>query len=173
MHLFAKTLVYTTAVILERIRLIVSIFAPHKCSAFKPHNFPHVYFNATCIICSVLQIQWLVHTTILLSGDIEINPGPETLDFCCWNLNSIAACDFLRVSRIEAYTSAFSYDLIAIAETHIDNTIDGGRLPLDGYSFIKGNHPLNILGLTLKTLFPLSLVQTWQSYLSVLYMRFN
>ena len=144
MHLLAKTVVYTTAVILKRIHLIVSIFAQHKCSAFKPSNFPHAYFNVTCIICSVLHIQWLVHRAILLSGDIEINPGPATLDFCCWNLNSIAAYDFLRVSLIEAYNSVFNYDLIAIAETHIDSTIDEGRLALDGYSFIKGNHPHNV-----------------------------
>ena len=67
-----------------------------------------------------------------------------TLDFCCWNLNSIAAYDFLRVSLIEAYNSVFNYDLLAIAETHIDSTIDEGRLALDGYSFMKGNHPHNV-----------------------------
>ena len=37
-----------------------------------------------------------------LSGDVETNPGPETLDFCCWNLNTIAVHDFLRISLIEA-----------------------------------------------------------------------
>ena len=72
----------------------------------------------------------MAYRTILLSGDIEINPGPETLDFCCWNLNSIVAYDFIRVSLIEAYNSAFNYDLIAIVETHIDSTIDEGRLSL-------------------------------------------
>ena len=56
----------------------------------------------------------------------------------------VVSYDFLRVSLIEAYNSVFSYDLIAIAETHIDSTIDEGRLALDGYSFIKGNHPRNV-----------------------------
>ena len=69
---------------------------------------------------------------ILLSGDVETTPGPETLDFCSWNLNSIIAHDFLRVSLIEAYNSIYNYDLIAIVETHLDSSIDEGRLALKG-----------------------------------------
>ena len=28
---------------------------------------------------------------LLFCGDIEMNPGPDMLNFCCWNLNSITA----------------------------------------------------------------------------------
>ena len=91
-------------------------------------------------------MQWLAFRTILLllSGDVETNPGPETLDFCCWNLNSITADDFLRVSLIEAYNLVFNYDLIGIVETHLDSTVEKDSLALDGYSFIKANHPQNV-----------------------------
>ena len=82
--------------------------------------------------------------TILLCGDIEANPGPETLDFCCWNLNSIAAHDFLKISLIEAYNSVCNYDLIGIVETYIDRTVDEDRLALDGYTFHKENHPQDV-----------------------------
>ena len=81
---------------------------------------------------------------MLLSGDVETNPGPETLDFCCWNLNSIAAYDFLRVSLIEAYNSLYNYDLIGIVETHIDSTVDKDKLAMDGYTFHEANQPRNI-----------------------------
>ena len=91
-----------------------------------------------------LHVQWLVLWTVLLSGDVETNPGPETLDFCTWNLNSITAYDFLRVSLIEAYNSVYKYDLIGIVETHLDSTIDKDRLTLEGYSFFKNNHPQNV-----------------------------
>ena len=64
----------------------------------------------------------------MLSGDVETNP--ETLDFCTWNLNSIAAYNFLRVSLIEAYNSVYSYDLIGIVETHLDSSIDVGKLAI-------------------------------------------
>ena len=86
----------------------------------------------------------LLFKTILLSGDIETNPGPDTLDFCTWNLNSITAYDFLRVALVEAYNSVYKYDLIGIVETHLDTTINEARLAIDGYALYKSNHPQNV-----------------------------
>ena len=81
---------------------------------------------------------------IMLCGDVESNPGPDTFNFCCWNLNSITSYDFLRLSLLEAYNSIYKYDLISVVETHLDDSDDESRLQLDGYSFIKINHPLNV-----------------------------
>ena len=75
---------------------------------------------------------------------METNPGPEKLDFCTWNLKSITAYDFLRVSLIEAYNSVYNYDLIAIVETHLDSAMDEDRLALDGYTFTKEKHHQNV-----------------------------
>ena len=72
-------------------------------------------------ICT--QSQW-VFRRILLSGDVDANPGPDTFNVCFWNLNSITAHDFLRVSLIEAYISVYNCDLIGIVETHLDSTIE-------------------------------------------------
>jgi len=80
----------------------------------------------------------------MLCGDVETNPGPDTFNFCCWNLNSITSYDFLRLSLLEAYNSIYKYDLISVVETHLDDSDDESRLQLDGYSFIKSNHPLNV-----------------------------
>ena len=33
----------------------------------------------------VCTMQWLAFRTLLLSGYVEMNPGPETFDFCTWN----------------------------------------------------------------------------------------
>ena len=95
-------------------------------------------------MCYILYTLWLFSRAMLLSGDIETNPGPDTLDFCTWNLNSIAAYDFLRVALVEAYNSVHKYDLIGIVETHLDATINEARLALDGYIFYKSNHPQNM-----------------------------
>ena len=43
----------------------------------------------------------LHHLLLLQSSDIEINPGPKKcsrLNFCHWNLNGIAAHDFVKVT---------------------------------------------------------------------------
>ena len=58
-------------------------------------------------------------------------------------MNSISAHDFLSVSLIEAYNSIYNYDLIGIAETHLDDSVDQERLILKGCEFINCNHPLN------------------------------
>ena len=92
----------------------------------------------------MLCIRWSIFRSILLSGDIEVNPGPDTLPFCCWNLNSITAYDFLRVSLIEAYNSVYNNDLIGIVKTHLDDTVDDDRLALEGYSLYKANHLQNV-----------------------------
>ena len=78
---------------------------------------------------------------MLLNGDIETNPGPDTLDFCTWNLNSITAYDFLCVALVEAYNSVYKYDLIGLVETHLETTINEARLAIDGYAFYKSNDP--------------------------------
>ena len=66
--------------------------------------------------------------------------------------------DFLRVSLIEAYNSLYTYDLIGIVETHLDSSVDEDKLGLNGYTFIKSNHPDNVkrgcVGLYIKDSLP-------------------
>ena len=108
---------------------------------------------------------WMVFRTILLSGVVETNPGPETLDFCTWNLNSISVYNFLRVSLIEAYNSVYDYDLIVIVGTHVYSAVDEEKLNLNGYTFIKSDHPLDmkevVLGYTSKIRFHQTDGLTW------------
>ena len=143
-HHFTKIVLYVIAELLKRIPFGVIILVRHKYFAFKELHCQYAYLNIACITYYVLHIQWSVFRNILLSGDVETNLGPETLDFCFLNLNSITAHDFLRVLLIEAYNSVLNYDLISIVETHLDSTIDKDRLALDCYSFIKANHPQNV-----------------------------
>ena len=104
--------------------------------------------------------QWITFKSILLSGDVEENPGPDSgiFKFCTWNLNSIVAHDFFRVSLLEAYNSVYNYDLMAITETHLDSNVDKNKLYIDRYTFFNNNHPLNIkrggVGLYVKDSFP-------------------
>ena len=101
-HHFAKTVLYLTVELSKRIPVGVIGIVRYKRVALKQFLFLYSYFHIGCMTCDVLHTQWLVFRVILLSGDVEMNPGPETLNFCTWNLNSITAHDFLRVSLIEA-----------------------------------------------------------------------
>ena len=140
---YIRTISYVLYELLKRIPFALNSLFRSKCRTIKYLFLVYIQFCAVCIAFNLLYSQWVISRFILLSGDVEVNPGPDTLKFCCWNLNSIAAHDFLCVSLIEAYNSIGNYDLIGIAETHLDDSVDQERLFLKGYEFLNCNHPLN------------------------------
>ena len=155
---FAKSVLYLTVQLLKQNPVGVISIARQNRVALKTFLFLYSYFYIGCMACDLLHTQWLIFQVILLSSDVEINPGPETLDVCTLNLNSIAAHDFLRVSLIEAYNSVYNYDLIVIVETRLDSTVNKDSLAKDGYTFIQDSHPHNVkwdgVGLYIKDSLP-------------------
>ena len=65
-------------------------------------------------IIRIFGVYLLYHITLIrLSGDIELNPGPEPSFFKCfsvchWNLNSITFHDFLKVKLLTVYVQCNS-----------------------------------------------------------------
>ena len=114
--------------------------------------------QSVSLLANALYAVWVIQRLLLLCGDVELNPGPETLNFYCWNLNSLTAYNYLRVSLIEAYNSVYDYDLIGVVETHLDSSAEEEKLILNGYSFIRQNHPQDIkrggVGLYIKDSMP-------------------
>ena len=69
---------------------------------------------------------WLDEIFLKLSGDIEENPGPkprsnQSFSICHWNLNSISAHNYIKVSLLRAYISTHKFDVICISETYLDS----------------------------------------------------
>ena len=82
-----------------------------------------VLFN---ILLDVLV--WLWSCLIILSSDVEVNPGPknrvsECLSICHWNLNSISAHDYSKLFLLKAYISVHKFDIICLSETYLDSTV--------------------------------------------------
>ena len=94
MHCFAKVAIYTAVELLKRTPCGIIGLIRKKRSFVKHFLFMYAYFYIGCITCYTLHTQWLIFRTILLSGDVETNPGPETLDFCCWNLIALLCMTF-------------------------------------------------------------------------------
>ena len=138
MH-FAKLDLYVSVEVFKRIPFGVFVFA-------RKNYFHSQYANyhAACIACYMIYIQWTIFKHNMLSSDIEANPGPETLYFCCSTLNSITAYDFLRICLIEACNSVYDNDPSGMVETSLHSTVDEDRLALDGYLFCKATHPQNV-----------------------------
>ena len=86
---------------------------------------------------------------LLLSGDIEVNRGPKrssNIKFCQWNLNGLAAHDFIKVPLIEAFITTSNFDIVCLSEMFLDSTIpdDDVNIQVNGYSLLKADHPNNI-----------------------------
>ena len=76
-----------------------------KESSFFGPYFPHLFH---------VQLYILLVT---LSGDVELKPGPkrnaaQNLSMCHWNLNSIRAHNFAKLSLLRGYVSVHKFDII-------------------------------------------------------------
>ena len=106
------------------------------------HHFFYVFILIYCLrLCSSL---------ILLSGDIETNPGPtpssgQCFSICHWNLNSITAHNFAKLSLLTAYNLVHSFDIICLSETYLNSVTptNDTRLELPGYNLLRSDHPSN------------------------------
>ena len=103
------------------------------------------------IISNLLEHLWVGSRIISLSGDIEINPGPKLnalnrcFSICHWNLNSISAHMFTKVSLLSAYSSVHKFDIICLSETYLNSETpsDDENLEIAGYNLVREDHPSN------------------------------
>ena len=54
------------------------------------------------------------------SGDVEFNPGPKPdssqgNSICHWNLNSMSAHNYSKISLLTAYMSTHDFDVICLS----------------------------------------------------------
>ena len=87
---------------------------------------------------------------ILLSADVEINPGPrhnsgEFFSICHWNLNSVSDYNYTKLSSLKAFVAVHKFDIICLSETYLDSSVapDDDNLEISGYSLVRSDHPSN------------------------------
>ena len=97
----------------------------------------------------IYYLRWC-SSLILLSGDIKTNPGPtpssgQCFSICHWNLNSITAHNFAKLSLLTAYNLVHSFDIICLSETYLNSETppNDTRLELPGYNLFRSDHPSN------------------------------
>ena len=86
---------------------------------------------------------------LLRCGDIESNPGPKSkngLSICHYNLNSLAAHNFSKLSSLEAFNAVHNFDILCLSETYLDTSfsLNDPALALKGYQLVRADHPLNV-----------------------------
>ena len=80
------------------------------------------------LIGFLLNIYFGLHRLlILLSGDVEINPGPTrnpkaSLSICHWNLNGISAHNYIKLCLLRAYLVLHKFHIICFSERYLNSS---------------------------------------------------
>ena len=145
-------------------RCITSMYFSFVMQISTTHINP-ITIQKSCLFYMLLNNYppvWLSFLKVLLSNDIETNPGDFTngfISFCNWNVNSLAKDNFHRVQLLEAHNSIFKYDLISLCETSLNDSVKLPDSLLDNYTFVSRNSPNNTrhggVGLFYKNSLPL------------------
>ena len=81
----------------------------------------------------------------LIAGDKHPHPGPFELGlkFCHWNLNGILSRNKIKIPLMKAYNTVFHYDIIALSETFLNNTVKDDDIFIEGFSktVFRSDHP--------------------------------
>ena len=97
------------------------------------------------IISILVKYHWVASRIISLSGEIEINSGPKSnalsrcFSICHWNLNSISAHTFTKVSLLWAYISVHKFEIICLSETYLNSKISSydENLEIPGCNLVR------------------------------------
>ena len=108
------------------------------------------YLKILSFFPSELAAFWIYTLIILLSFDVEKNPGPPSqangfsagfFSFCNWNINTLSKDDFYRISLLEAHNTIYNYDIISLCETSLTDEHPVPENALPGYTYHPHNHP--------------------------------
>ena len=89
--------------------------------------------------------------TLFICGDVDLNPGPKNtkslyyFSLCHWNLNSLLAHGFSKLSLIEAYNTHHNFDMICLSETYLNSSYADNDtwLNLKDFTLIGADNPHN------------------------------
>ena len=105
--------------------------------------FRKVRLQLITLLYSVMIVNvmlWYFFLLLELSGDVEFNPGPkpdssQSFSICHWNLNSMSAHNYSKISLLTAYISIHVFDIVCLSETYLTSTTDinDENLKIPGY----------------------------------------
>ena len=65
------------------------------------------------------------------------------MTFYHWNLNGVAAHEFIKVLLLQWYITERNFDIICLSETFLNSSLNSedDRLKIEGYNLIRSDHP--------------------------------
>ena len=107
------------------VRYVIFLSSAQNIRFLHRSPFYSLYFMS---VLSYIHYLWLYSLALKLSGDRKENPDPKAnccdcLSICHWNLNSICAHNFIKLSLFCAYISTDKIDIICLSVTYLDSRI--------------------------------------------------
>ena len=132
---------FTIPIFTTLIPMIIVVYKSFKTKLVRTSYFLQCFLILNYFIELSLNL-------ILQHGDIETNPGPrgkhsQYFSFCHWNLNSLPAHNYAKVSLLQAFNTLHNFDLICLSETFLDSSISSEEesLVIDNYELLRADHP--------------------------------
>ena len=112
-------------------------------------NLTSVSYNAVMSLSSEIRNSFFITTIciilLLVSGSVEKHPGPikesrpykvpkTSLSFAMWNLDSIPARNYCRISLIESFQAVYDFDIFGACESSLTVLIPNGEIFIHGFS---------------------------------------
>ena len=111
-------------------------------------NFGSLFKSLLYLKSTLLILLTFLYIIVLLRlhGDIELNPSPRkskrnTVSVFHWNLNSITAHNFSKLTQLKLYISTYKYDFICLLETFLDSPHT--LVDIQEYNLVRTDHPDN------------------------------
>ena len=110
------------------------------------NNISHLLMHIEHLRCSYKDLitivglfSLVVQLLLVISGSVEINPGPQltapnNFSFCSWNIDSLLARDGAKISTIEALEAVHNFDVFGICESYLTNEVKPEDLLINGFS---------------------------------------
>ena len=122
-----------------------------NCENYLVNNFISL-IESLLLLCHYFEsasifLFTLLYLFVLLQchGDIELNPGPKNLkttlfSVCHWNLNSLTAHNYSKLTQLKTYISLYKCDFLCLTEAYLDSTTPDNLLKIDGYNLVRADH---------------------------------
>ena len=138
-------LIVLFCILLQKCSLIWITFCAKLCLG----RFRCALSSLFYLFILIYYLRWC-SSFVLLSEDIKNYPGPtsssgQCFSICHWNLNSITAHNFAKLSLLTSYNLVHNFDIICLLEKYLNSETPPKDtiLELLGYNLFCSDHPSN------------------------------
>ena len=103
------------------------------------------YLYSTQMPSYFLSTLLYIFSFLLCNGDNEPNPGrwklkQNSLSIWYWNLTSLFAHNFAKLTQLKGYNSIYKHDFICLSETYLDSATPKNLLEIEGDNLVRADH---------------------------------